>query len=133
MEDMQHNTNLHEDILNVPVLPPVAENHVEKPHVCKECGKQLAHKRSMKRHMLIHTGDRPHACTLCDFKTAYKHNLTQHLRTHSSDRSDSPHACTLCDYKTTHKSHLKITFACTQGTNLSLAMCVGIFLRQADI
>ena len=89
---MQHNRTLHEDIPTVPVLPPDAEKHAEKPHVCTECGKQFATKGNLKRHMLIHTGNRPHACTVCDYKTTYKHSLTDHIRTHTGENL-SPVMC----------------------------------------
>ena len=58
----------------------------QKLDICTEGMKQFAHKQSLARHMLLHTGDRPHACTVCDYKTAYKHCLTEHIRIHTGEK-----------------------------------------------
>ena len=62
-------------------------------HMCMECGEVLSNSYSLKRHSLIHSGDRPHKCEYCDKRYAHAYLLMHHLNTHAGDR---PYRCTEC-------------------------------------
>ena len=52
---------------------------------CKVCEKKFSG-RSLKRHMLIHTGDKPYSCPYCPYKNSRCDNLRQHMmRKHKTD------------------------------------------------
>ncbi len=40
-------------------------------------------KQKLRRHMLVHTGEKSHSCDLCGRAFALKHNLTSHMRIHN--------------------------------------------------
>lgn len=46
---------------------------------CPVCSKTFVQKYKLKRHYLIHTGDKPFSCPLCDFKCNQKNNLKVHM------------------------------------------------------
>lgn len=38
----------------------------QKNHICEECGAQLKSRQQLKKHMLIHIGDKKFKCAYCD-------------------------------------------------------------------
>ena len=57
-----------------------------KVSVCQYCMKEFGHKRSYKRHLKIHFGERPYACDHCGYRATEKHHLQKHLaRKHNID------------------------------------------------
>ncbi|XP_064627505.1 uncharacterized protein LOC135487573 [Lineus longissimus] len=71
----------------------------ERPHVCEVCGKSFARLDKLRRHSLIHIGVRPFSCPSCDKSFTRKDELTRHLVKHSEER---PYKCGLC-----HASYLR--------------------------
>ena len=51
-------------------------------YMCPFCNKIMKKHRDMKRHILIHTGEKPFKCELCNFACNQKANLTTHLKKH---------------------------------------------------
>merc|ERR1712098_439794 len=78
--------------------------HGPRVHVCAECGKAFVESSKLKRHQLVHTGDKPYVCPFegCNKKFAQSTNLKSHIITHSKQKSgrgsvsspDSTHAQT---------------------------------------
>ena len=66
---------------------------LKQGHMCMECGEVLSNSYSLKRHSLIHSGDRPHKCEYCDKRYPHAYLLMHHLNTHAGDR---PYRCTEC-------------------------------------
>jgi len=101
---------------------------------CKVCGFTFKHQRYLKKHMLIHTGDKPHECGFCGkkFRTKNEHKmhelrhkgklpqcpvcggrygvLSRHMLIHSADRCK--HVCSVCQKAlrsaATLKQHMKV-------------------------
>ena len=76
------------------------------PFICKICSKSFSKRDNLKKHEIIHRGEKPYLCEECGKSFARKQDLNVHRRYHSGIR---PYACSLCD-KTFHsysglKSH----------------------------
>ncbi|XP_013890050.1 zinc finger protein 708 [Austrofundulus limnaeus] len=63
------------------------------PFSCGSCHKSFDSAASLKKHELIHTGDRKHTCSQCGRSFFYKATYQYHLRIHSGER---PFACDVC-------------------------------------
>lgn len=67
---------------------------IEKPNLCRICGKVYARPSTLKTHMRTHSGEKPYRCTDCDKSFSQAANLTAHIRTHSGEK---PFHCPICD------------------------------------
>lgn len=73
---------------------------------CEHCNYKTIRKSYMKRHLLIHKGDKKHVCTHCDYRTVCQGNLKKHLRIHQdAEELDWLH-CEHCNFKTIRTSSM---------------------------
>ncbi|KAJ1668864.1 hypothetical protein EV178_000128 [Coemansia sp. RSA 1646] len=61
-----------------------------KPFMCPKCDSRFGRLEHVKRHQLVHTGQRQFKCPTCDKMFARKDNMIQHLRAHERKRVSAP-------------------------------------------
>ncbi|XP_035224004.1 zinc finger protein 596-like [Stegodyphus dumicola] len=62
-------------------------------HKCTLCPYSTNTITHLKRHFLIHSGERPFSCVICGKAFTTKWNMEQHIRTHTGEK---PYACGIC-------------------------------------
>ncbi|XP_055607425.1 zinc finger protein 852-like [Uranotaenia lowii] len=77
-------------------------------HVCEYCKKGFAYLSGLKKHSLVHTGQKPHACPDCGRCFSQKVNLTIHMKQHTGEESSKKFFCPICQKGCTRMSELKI-------------------------
>ena len=126
-----------------------------KKHICNFCTKVFISGSQLRKHVLIHTGDKPFNCKICDKSFTQKSHVTFHTNTvHNKDGSSfkkhacvdcgktfsskgvltkhkmmhdnvRPHKCAICDKSFVQKSHLKVHLAKHTGDRPFLCLECG--------
>nr|CAB3267971.1 zinc finger protein 236-like [Phallusia mammillata] len=78
------------------------------PAKCPFCNKEFRKECQLKRHILIHTGEKPFACTLCDKAFNQKSALQIHMMMHSGKK---PYTCPHCPQLYTQRGNLRMHVA----------------------
>ncbi|XP_007539100.1 transcription factor YY2 [Erinaceus europaeus] len=82
--------------------------HGPRVHVCAECGKAFVESSKLKRHQLVHSGEKPFQCTFegCGKRFSLDFNLRTHVRIHTGDR---PFMCPFdnCNRRFAQSTNLK--------------------------
>ena len=73
---------------------------------CGQCTMKFTRKDHLRRHRLIHTGDRPFQCEQCKQKFARKDHLKRHYRRHAPHRVERAGLCVPAIRVIDHVAHL---------------------------
>ncbi|XP_069182131.1 zinc finger protein 92-like [Procambarus clarkii] len=75
-----------------------------KTRQCPQCGKVLTRLGSMKRHMLVHSGDKPYECPECGKRFRQLVSMKRHTLVHSGDK---PYECPECGKRFNQLGNMK--------------------------
>ncbi|KAM6950974.1 zinc finger protein 281-like [Aplochiton taeniatus] len=75
-----------------------------KPHICEHCNAAFRSSYHLRRHMLIHTGERPFRCSQCNMSFIQKYLLQRHEKIHSGEK---PFSCDQCNMRFIQKYHME--------------------------
>uniref|UniRef100_A0A182VTN9 Protein krueppel n=1 Tax=Anopheles minimus TaxID=112268 RepID=A0A182VTN9_9DIPT len=71
---------------------------------CDTCGRTFGSNALLRRHLMVHTGERNHKCTYCPRRFSRRCNLLDHLRLHTGERC---HKCNVCSQTFNSKASLE--------------------------
>ncbi len=80
-------------------------NCAEDEHQCQQCDRLFKNLGDLKRHILIHTGEKLFQCSVCLRRFRIKSSLTRHSHLHSGIK---PLKCNLCEKSFVHRQALTI-------------------------
>ncbi|OQV22345.1 putative Polycomb protein PHO [Hypsibius exemplaris] len=84
------------------------KSHAPKCHTCEVCGRSFTENSKLRRHYVVHTGEKPFQCSFegCGKRFSLDHNLRTHMRIHNGIR---PYACPFdgCTKAFTQSTNLK--------------------------
>ena len=83
-------------------------NEVVKSNKCNQCDFASSRADKLRRHLIMHSGEKPNKCNQCEYESSYASALRTHLNRHSGER---PYKCNQCDYASSYvfslRTHLK--------------------------
>jgi uncharacterized C2H2 Zn-finger protein len=72
---------------------------------CRVCGKAFKHRRSLNRHVKLHSGEKNFRCPYCTTAFARSDHLKSHIRTHNNSK---PYRCAVCQCGYSTQAALKV-------------------------
>ncbi|CAL4066125.1 unnamed protein product, partial [Meganyctiphanes norvegica] len=82
---------------NVGKISKMSCSNLEKVFSCGECDKSFTRAHALRRHTLIHTGEKPHTCNICGYQGIYA--LSGHIKTHFPGKTYSDALSAYISYK----------------------------------
>ncbi|XP_029422099.1 zinc finger protein 740 isoform X2 [Nannospalax galili] len=96
---------------------------IPKNFICEHCFGAFRSSYHLKRHILIHTGEKPFECDICDMRFIQKYHLERHKRVHSGEK---PYQCERC-HQSTRTQFPAPTWQLTTTCNSSSRRFNGLF------
>jgi transcription factor YY len=92
---------------------------------CTVCLKGFRERSKLRRHMLVHTGERPFPCNLCGKSFSVDYNLKTHMRIHTGER---PFQCSAqgCARAFTQSGNLKAHVQARHGETANIMNSIEI-------
>ncbi|XP_045221260.1 zinc finger protein 740 isoform X5 [Macaca fascicularis] len=87
---------------------------IPKNFVCEHCFGAFRSSYHLKRHILIHTGEKPFECDICDMRFIQKYHLERHKRVHSGEK---PYQCERC-HQEQPKTGPKLANSCSRNKGI---------------
>ena len=78
----------------------------KKTHICPICQNTFAQGSNLKRHMILHSGEKPYPCDQCDRSFTTAANLKAHRDTHKEKDIRNRYACSICNKAFLYKCSL---------------------------
>jgi uncharacterized C2H2 Zn-finger protein len=72
---------------------------------CRVCGKAFKHRRSLNRHVKLHSGEKNFKCPYCATAFARSDHLKAHIHTHNNSK---PYRCSVCQCGYSTQAALKV-------------------------
>ncbi|XP_061224734.1 zinc finger protein 740 isoform X3 [Neopsephotus bourkii] len=94
-EDAPETTHIKKSSKKVLVMEQNGPFQAQSPKnfICEHCLGAFRSSYHLKRHILIHTGEKPFECDVCDMRFIQKYHLERHKRVHSGEK---PYQCERC-------------------------------------
>ncbi|XP_023721528.1 PR domain zinc finger protein 10 isoform X4 [Cryptotermes secundus] len=120
-----------------------SDNHNELyPYQCHICHRAFPRNYSLKRHQLLHAGDKKYVCEICGYEFSHVHNRDRHVRKHHKNQegeSNGVHASNACMKKKPPGpskewlcSHCSLTFTSASVLNLHTLAHAADNLEEAE-
>uniref|UniRef100_A0A8C6TX23 C2H2-type domain-containing protein n=1 Tax=Neogobius melanostomus TaxID=47308 RepID=A0A8C6TX23_9GOBI len=103
----------------------------EKPFSCSVCGKRFTRKGSLQSHTAVHRGDTPYRCSVCGKMFSQRGHLLTHAAMHSGEK---PFSCSVCHAHFSSKAQLvRHTRVHTGVRPFSCPLCTRGFTRSEHL
>ncbi|XP_057696869.1 gastrula zinc finger protein XlCGF57.1-like [Corythoichthys intestinalis] len=104
----------------------------QKLFPCSECGKVLANRGILNRHMKLHTGEKPFSCPACVKTFSRRYRLVAHIR--CCHPQGKPFHCSLCTQTFHQRQELRSHMKCHIGKkHYSCPTCSSTFSSKSNL
>lgn len=99
-------------------------------HQCNICEKKFMTNAQLKKHRVIHTGEKPHSCEICGQRFSFRAGLKDHMATHLETRD---FICEICTNAFKNMKALRKHKAVHEERNYECPVCGQKFLENKTL
>ena len=117
-----------------PTQSTTSDRH-EDPLVCSVCNKRFSHKKTLRCHMFIHTGERPYVCDICNVGFRQSSNLRNHMKTiHTAEKQVMCQHCPFtCKTNKSLKQHIILRHSGPLERTFQCRDCSATFITNSHL